>query len=88
MLLVKTLVTSLAIHHYGLVGGGSVLRILLLGGGDRQSLTLSVVLINQEMLIFWQFAVIVVLYQCNFFMLTLLFGVLFLPSTLSSSISA
>ena len=57
--------------------GGSVLRILLLGGGDRQSLTLSVVLINQEMLIFWQFPVIVVLYQCSFFMITLLFGVLF-----------
>ncbi|HET7284418.1 MAG TPA: hypothetical protein VFI70_07000 [Nitrososphaeraceae archaeon] len=57
--------------------GGSVSRILLLGGGDRQSLTLSVVLINQDMLIFLAISCYSGFVSVQFFHVNLLFGVLF-----------
>jgi hypothetical protein len=68
--------------------GGSVSRILVLrGGGDRQTLTLRRSDESRYVNIFGNFLLIVVV-SVQVFMLTLLFGMLFLSSTLSSSISA
>jgi hypothetical protein len=68
--------------------GGSVSRILLLGGGDRQSLTLSVVLINQDMLIFLAISCYSGFVSVQFVHDNFTFWCAFLSSTLSSSISA
>ena len=68
--------------------GGSVSRILVLrGGGDRQSLTLRRSDESRYVNIFGNFLLIVVV-SVQFFMLTLPFGMLFLSSTLISSICA